>query len=632
MTVDGSSLIRNRRETGFLALLLIAGAILHLLHFSEARQNPFFENPVLDEAIHYEWAASVAAGGTWQPDEPFFRAPLYPLLLALLFKLGGIGFVFPRLVQIAIAVWNPVLLYLLARELFGRNVAATAATALAAYGMLLYFDISLLIVAILLPLDLLSLYLLVRAAKRGGRGAAWLAAGITLGLSATARPNILLFAVAIPFWIASLPRTPTATIRSRVLPFLLGLILPITPVFLHNLQAGEPVLISWQGGTNFYIGNNPESDGMTAIAPGTDGTWWEGYNDLIRLAEEAEGRPLKKREVSRYWFEQGARFIVDQPVPAARLFLKKAYVLIADFEVSNNQGIYFLQQYSRTLRWTTLFGFGLLFPLAVAGMALTRWDRVKLLLAIFLCTYSASIVLFFVTARYRLPLVPILLIFAAIALRRWGEWVRRRKAPAGAIMSIALFLPAILLSNANFLHLEKDKFTQSYFNVGVVHLTNHRYEDAAAWFERAVEEEPDYENALYNLGLCYSYTGRLEDARITLNKLIRKSPGFPEAREALGSVHARLGEGELAILEYGEAIRLQPDFAAAYLSRGMALYDAGRLDDGVGDMESGIRLLVRQGAGEEVSGWIERYASGGVAKVVLERLYTLARREERGPR
>ncbi len=623
MTGGSSPLLHGRREVGFLLFLLLAGAAVHLLYFGEARQSPFFENPVLDEAIHFEWASTIASGGKWMEGEPYFRAPLYPLLLGYLFQVGGVGFVLPALVQILLTMWNPILLYLLTRELFNRSIAAAAALALLAYGMIYYFDLSLLIVSILLPLDLLLLYLLARAARSGVNGPAWPAAGMVLGLSAIARPNILIFALTVPIWMLLLPRRSGANLRGRMLPFIIGLLLPVTPVFLHNLAAGEPVLIAWQGGTNFYIGNNQESDGMTAIAPGTEGTWWGGFHDLIRQAERAEGRPLKRMEVSRYWFRQAARFIAGQPGDAARLFLKKIYLLIGDFEVSNNQGIYFLRQFSPTLRWGTLFSFGLLFPLAVAGMMITSWNRERTLLALFLATYAGSIVLFFVTARYRMPLVPILIIFAAVALHRFAAMIGQRRSSRRALIPLAGLLLAAIISNSNLYGLDREKFTQGYYNLGVVYLTNHQYGEAAPWFEKALVEEPEYRNARYNLALCHSYSGRLEEARIHLEILIGQAPDFAKGRESLGMINARLGEEEEALIHLGEAIELQPGNASAILSRGMVLYDMKRLDQGVSDMERGIILLTDQGLGEEASQWIERFGRGGVAAVVLERLRAL---------
>jgi len=510
------------------------------------------------------------------PGEPFFRAPLYPYFLALLFRIGGIDFLVPRLLQAALAALNPVLLYLLGRRLFSKTTAAVAALALAGHGMLLYFDASFLLETLLLPLLLLALLLLAGASsERAGLGA-WLAAGAALGLASITRPNILLFALLLPAWIVSLERTKKRA--KAVLFLLLGIALPIAPVFLHNLSAGEPVLVSWQGGINFYIGNNPESDGMTAIAPGTEGTWWGGYRDMIRIAERASGRPLARREISAYWTGEGVRFMREKPREAAALLVKKTYLLFNDFEISNNQGIYFFRRYSTIFSALQSFGFGILFPLAAAGAVLVRWNRQRLLLTLLLASYSASVILFFVTARYRMPLVPPLLLLASAALTHWtaarGGFREKRR-----IFSLGAFAAAAMLSNSNIYQLDRNETAQGHYNVGVVRLTAGRFDEAAVHFRTALADKPRYVNARYNLGLSLSYGGKLDEAREVLEALIVDHPGHAEGRRALAPVLWRQGEKEEALRELDEAIRLRPRFSDALRARAALLEEIGRAED-----------------------------------------------------
>ena len=333
----------------------------------------------------------------------------------------------------------------------------------------------------------------------------------------------------LPLWILILPGINRRSMRRVFLPLIAGIALPIVPVTLHNIAAGEPVLISWQGGTNFYIGNNPESDGMTAIAPGTDGTWWGGYHDMIRIAEENEGRTLARREVSAHWFRKSLSFLSEDPGGAARLFAKKIYILLNDFEVSNNQGIYFFRRYSRILSVLIHVGFGLLVPLACAGFVLVRWTRQRLLIPLFLLSYGLSIVLFFVTARYRIPLIPPLLLAAAYTVVEWTS-IRKRGWSRRTLLSLAVFAVAALISLSNLLHMERDNYTQGYYNVGILYLMDRRYDEAVPHLRKALEEKPLYRNARYNLGLCYTYMGRLDDAERTLVALLRDYPDDTEGR------------------------------------------------------------------------------------------------------
>ena len=78
-------------------------------------------------------------------------------------------------------------------------------------------------------------------------------------------------------------------------------------------------------------------------------------------------------------------------------------------------------EWSWPVRLGGWFGhFGFLVPLALAGAILAWRDRTRLdvLYAMTAC-YAASVLMFYVFARYRLPLVPLLMLFAAFA-ELWG--------------------------------------------------------------------------------------------------------------------------------------------------------------------------------------------------------------------
>lgn len=546
----------SSKEKLLLLILLAGGIALRLAYLAEIRDNPFFDGPVLDEAVHYRWASQIARGEPWFPDEPFFRAPLYPYFLSLLLRAGRGDLLLPRVVQLLIGATLPLLLYGIGRRLFGRTAAAAGSVILLFYGLAYYFDAGLLIVPILLPLVLLHLGATLRLGERFDRRSGFVA-GLFLGLAAVARPNILLFGALAPLLLL-VERGGRRTASRWLIPYVAGALLPIAPVFLHNAATGDPVLIAWQGGTNFWIGNNPESDGMTAIAPGTDGTWWGGYADMIRIAEESAGRPLRRSEVSSYWFRRTLGFFREEPGAAGRLLAKKAYLLVNDFEVSNNQGIYFFRRYSKILDRLMDLGFGVLFPLAAAGFVLVRRDRRTRLLFLFLGAYGLSIVLFFVTARFRMPIVVLLPLFAGAALARWVR-IPRTGVDRPVILSFAVFAAAALLSNSKPAGLDRDRFAQGHYNVGVVHLTARRFDEAIPHFLAALEEEPAYRNARYNLGLCYSYRDRLEEAEAELGAVVREHPRFAPARPALASVLERRGDRAGALRQAEEGLRLEPN-------------------------------------------------------------------------
>ncbi len=87
-----------------------------------------------------------------------------------------------------------------------------------------------------------------------------------------------------------------------------GVFVGASPCALHNyLAAGEPVFLSAHSGINFYIGNNALANGYPLIPPPLHADQAGMLNDSILWAEQAEGRPLTRVEVSAYWSARAQR-------------------------------------------------------------------------------------------------------------------------------------------------------------------------------------------------------------------------------------------------------------------------------------------------------------------------------------
>jgi tetratricopeptide (TPR) repeat protein len=313
---------------------------------------------------------------------------------------------------------------------------------------------------------------------------------------------------------------------------------------------------------------------------------------MIAAAESGAAGRLRRSEVSDYWTRKALRFLRERPPVAAALFVKKAYLLVNDFEVSNNQGIYYFRRYSAIFSALGHFGFGVLLPLAAAGAMLMRWNRRLLLLPLFLGSYGLSVVLFFVTDRYRIPLVPVLMLPAGLALVRAGEALHGKRdgrlAGAGA-----LFVACAILAGSNLYHLDRNQEAQGRFNAGVARMEAGKLTEAAEEFGAALRERPDYASARYNLGLCRSYLGDLALARTEFETLLRDHPDHAEGRRALASVAAREGDRDEALRHLDEAIRLNPSFVDALRARADLLEEAGRSEEAERDRERAREVLER---------------------------------------
>jgi hypothetical protein len=321
-------------------LLALALRVIYLL---QIKNNPHFFSPTMDPLYHDVWAQNIA-GGNWIGGKVFFRAPFYAYFLAIIYKIFGHSYIIPRVIQHLIGSFSCVLIYLLAKRLFNRTTAIVAGFIAATYGMLLYFEGELLLDSFLVFFDLLLIILLLKA-RDNPKFSTWFVCGIILGFSAITRPNILVFMPFVWLWIYLIFRKkkPLKIMATYAAWSLLGSILIISPVTLRNMIAGgDLVLISSQGGINFYIGNNKNADGVSAIFYKED---WQ-YRDFQLMAEKETGRSLKASKISNFYYRKGIEFYLENPGQGLKLLVKKLYLFWNRFELSNNQDIYFFRRYS----------------------------------------------------------------------------------------------------------------------------------------------------------------------------------------------------------------------------------------------------------------------------------------------
>lgn len=543
----------NRLGIGWFLIVASVGLILRIFYILQTRtQDPLFYAPQMDALYHHQWAMAIANGMEFINDA-YFRAPLYPFFLGLIYKIFSVHLFAVRLVQIIIGSLSCGLLYLVTRKLFRESTARIAGLILAFYPLAIYFDGELLIANLLIFLLLLGFWLLLRSRQINRQ---WYLPGLVFGLAAIARPNVLAFVVAIFIWLLFGFKERR---WQRLVQFLVPILIIVAPVTIRNyVKSKRLVLIAWQAGTNFYIGNNPNSDGVTAIMPGTRGSWWGGYYDAKRLAEQAMGRPLKGADIDAYWLKQGFKFWQEQPFPAFKLLLRKVYLWFSGYEVSNDRDIYFFKHYSflKFLIYRTgwlVFPFGILFPLSLVGIYLSRrkW-RQFIPVYLFIISYTLSFVIFFVTARYRMPMVVLLIPFAVFGIESYLKSSSREKLIGGA-----LFIVAFILFNLNFARIHETDKAQNHFLAAL------GFHETGRMGETVKELEPALANDSAVNILALEATVRLElgqnaRAEKVAQAAVRLWPNMSDSYGVAGNVYAASSQPESAKIYFEHAVKLDP--------------------------------------------------------------------------
>jgi tetratricopeptide (TPR) repeat protein len=629
MSVPGQ-VSEDRREWLLVGALMLIGFALRVIFVIAMEDHPPHRVPILDSAFHVEWARATAAGREYPPLEgrPFFRAPLYVWFLAGIFRVFGGGLLWPRLIQCALGMVTIALVHRLAKRAFGGLAAFMAASIAATYWLLIYFDGELMSETLVVPLTLFALLLTF---DLGTRMTPWraLAAGVAWGLAALARPNVLLFMPLVPLWMLWIRRQQVLRGLLPAVLFGIGVLLPILPVTAYNtLVKGDFALIASYGGVNLWIGNNPGSNGIDAFVPGSRSGWWEGYYDAIAIAERAEGRPLRASEVSHYYSDLAWNFILHEPEHSIPLFWRK-FLLFWAGEYGNNEPERFV---ARRYSWVPhiSLGYSVLAPLALLGMAFSRRDVSRLFpLFGFFASYMLSLVLFFVSSRYRVPVLPVMMIFAGHALSGlWNEYHARdwRRLAAGLLFVLGFGVwalmrspdPVIVEANGYLLlgsaeqmrgndhkaaeHLRRALAlnpgnVDALVKLAMAERSLGQHSDAIEHYRRAVEIAPLNNSAIEGLLGLANADGRFEDAERWVEAYLHRiSELGAEAKGEIayyyrGRIQTTRGERDLARESYMEALRRDPRSFRAAIALGDLEREAGRWETAAASYRVAVSAL-----------------------------------------
>lgn len=592
------------RKNAIPVSVFFATVAIGLIYLIELHSKSPFSNYLYLDALRYDsWARSIAFG-IEHAIEPVFRAPLYPIFLALIYKIFGHSLFIARFVQVIMSAVTCVLVYFMALKVFNKRTAIISAVIGAFYGPFFLWAGELLIVTFIVLLNLIMLLILLNAIERP-RKIYWLLGGVVLGLSSIARPNILIFipwVIVLIFLMHKFKEVRTVKkLRSvYTLLFLIGTFAVILPVAIRNyVVAKDFVLISSQGGVNFFIGNNPAADGRTAHAPGIGETHGEFQDNVwiasVKLAEKATGKSLKPSQVSRYWYQQGLEFILKQPWEWLKLMGKKFAYFWTGVEVTNNEDSYYFTRFSSALRFLMwhrglAFPFGIICPLALVGIIISRehWRKLLLLYG-FLFFYMMSVILFFVCARYRLPIIPILLIFSGYTIDYGIKKLRLRKYKQFLLCLAGIILVGIVV-NIDIRGVTNMNRAQANLFGGIAYEKAKNYELAAEEYREAIEYDPKHRQAYHSLGTVYARLRQYTGAEQMFKKAIEINPYYAHTHFNLGTVYTAQSKYGKALNEYETALKIDPNYEqAAYWAA--AIYEKlGRWDEALVKLERTLQI------------------------------------------
>ena len=547
-----------------LAILFAFALAVRLAYLVEVKDTEFFRTLVGDGAAFDRSALQIQ--NDWVGKETFYQAPLYAYCLATIYSVFGHQLLIVRVVQMTLGAGACVLLAMAGRRFFSRGAGLLAGALLAMYAPAIFFDGIVQKASLDLFLMTALLLCLSRIDSQPEQSTPALLAGVVLGALALTRENALILAPVIVLWLARKFWKGRADVRvgRPVGLFVLGLGLTLTPVVVRNYAVGhEWVLTTAQFGANFYLGNNENADGLYEPLRWAHGSYPMERQDAFDIAEEAAGRHLTPGEVSAYWSERAWSWIRSHPIQWLKLLGRKWLLIWNANEVADSDEPLVYEDESTVLRLTGMVCvFGTVFPLALAGFAATWAERRRLAILYWVVLAMAvSAALFVVFARYRFPLVPVLLLLAASGILWIVHLVRDGRTTAllayGAMVGAGLVVVHLNLGNAD------NPRATAYYNLAVSLAEQGNAARAIPNYRSALDASPEFVQAHVNLGALLAQAGHFEEAVAEESAALRLMPEDAIAHTDLANALLELGRLDEAELHYHAAVQIEPNLVEA---------------------------------------------------------------------
>jgi tetratricopeptide (TPR) repeat protein len=579
------STLRTERVILQATIVFVLAIAVRAIHLLQMRESPLYQVLICDARQYDQWAERIASGQWLGGSEVFYQTPLYPYCLAIQYAVFGHSVWLVRIGQAVLGSLACVFLARAGSRFFSPPVGTLAGILLAVYPPSIFFDG--IVQKASLDLVLMTSLLWVMAASQSRpRLVLFGAAGVLCGATTLNRENAAVLIPVLLAWVVALSWSqPAKTSFSRGLVFCLAVAAVLLPVGLRNVYVGRVfTLTTAQMGPNFFIGNHLGASGVYEPLRASRGDPRYERDDARLLAEDDLKRSLSAREVSQYWLERSWADIKRDPMAWLRLLSWKWFLTWNSVELIDAESLGTHQRHSAVLNglgW--VLHFGVLCPLAVLGAWWTRrdWPRLWPLYAI-LASLSVAVTLFYVFARYRYPLVPVVALFASAGLCGLWDRIRARGLcdSRELVAGVMLFTAAAVACNWRLNQADSDD-ALTYFNVGTSLVEVGRPRDAMVLLKQAAALEPRQPATYVGLGRASAALGQLPQARIFFEQALRLNPNDGIAYFNLADVAARQGDQDRAVECLRQAIEFDSLLAPAYRALGRIELQRGDVADAV---------------------------------------------------
>jgi 4-amino-4-deoxy-L-arabinose transferase-like glycosyltransferase len=389
--------------------------------------------PAGDEIDYHHIASNLAEGEGFRLENGQLtarRPPLYPVVLSGVYRIYGESPAVGRIFQIILGVSIVPLVFFMTRRFFAAGSAWIASWLVALNPFLIFSGAYLLTENLYILLLLAGAWAASGALTNTSGARRAVVGGVLLGLADLARPTASLVAVWIALAVLFFGEGRAARRAPRAALLVAALFVTLLPWAARNHDAfGKWIFSTTHGGITFYQGNNPAVLEYPQYHGGVAPLHMlPGYDDLRKKPE------IEKDEAAR---SMGREFLLrnksDVPVLVWRKFAR-FWRFKSDSGLSGVKSGWWWSKESALGRAASSLDAGMVYalfviPLFVAGLfAGWKGGSRRLLLGGIVVVHTFVSLVFHGSLRMRIPIEPVIAMFAADAVWRLVTRIRMRRA------------------------------------------------------------------------------------------------------------------------------------------------------------------------------------------------------------
>ncbi len=510
------------REIPLLFLIYLLNLFLRFLVFNEFSTFTEFRcpPPSVDSDFYIYVAKFINEGIPFVSKEAYYYSPFYAHLVALFFKLFGENLFPLKLLNIFLGSTVPLAVYLTSKiYLKSTKISFILAIFASFYDLFLLYDLQLLktslgITFLFWGFYFFSLYL------RSNKGFSLFLSGFLFGLASLIYVNFLLVLFFLFFY-------SFFKFRLKAVYFILPVFLIIGTSMLRNyIVVKDLIPVTAIGGIHFYIGNSLKSVGIYTYVKGVRASGFGHYFDGRKVAEKEAGKKLKPSEVSKFWKKKAFEEIKANPEHFIKLIFYKILYTVNYFDIPNNTNKYYLKKETFIFKYFTL-SFGVFSLFGLVGFVLSLKDKEFLPVHIFFIIYFLTVVMFFVTDRYRLPLILPLFLYTGYLFKFLITENSFRKKFLVFILVILFSIPVFYKTDISKINFEKQIYRKHLLSERICKINDRLKSERNKKIKSAL---------LVKKALIYRTTRNYEQAYYLLNKAVKLNPENRKAKLMLRSL------------------------------------------------------------------------------------------------